>query len=318
MTESAVRLNTHGHAPGGQGEGRRPRKRVLAPYLLIAPAVVYLLIFQAYPLLEGGRLSLTQTSLLQPRSGRFVGLANYGEILTSPRFLEVGLITSIYTLASVLGALALGMAAALLMNRPFRGRGFVRSAVTIPWAAPQVAVALIFVWMFNNQYGVINFLLTSLGVQDDYGRWLDNPDRALIAVLTVTVWKIFPITALVLLAALQAIPDELYEASSIDGADPVNVFKTVILPGIAPTLLVITLFLTIWSLRRFEIIWLMTQGGPAGATGTLVVDLYREAFRHSRLGYGATLGMVGVLVSTLATAAFFAVSQRLNRKGITA
>jgi multiple sugar transport system permease protein len=294
------------------------RWRGAAPYILIAPAVIYLLTLQAYPLLEGGRLSLTDTSLLQPGAGDFVGLANYLEIASSASFWRVLRVTLVYTVVSVLGALGLGMSAALLMNKPFRGRAFVRGAVTIPWAAPQVASALIFIWMFNNQYGVFNYFLTALGVQERYGRWLDNPDRALIAILIVTIWMIFPITALVLLAALQSIPEELYEASRIDGADPLNVFRNVTIPGIAPTLLVITLFLTIWSLRRFEIIWLLTQGGPGGATGTLVVDLYREAFRLTNLGYAAALGMAGVLLSTLATAAFFGLSRRLNRKGILA
>lgn len=301
----------------GAGLGKvTATSRRYIPYLLIGPTLLYLLAFQAFPVLEGARLSLTDTSILRPRQGSFIGVSNYRTLISTEGFWSVLRVTVLYTVTSVVAAIASGLLVALLINRPFKGRGLVRAAITLPWAAPQVAVALIFTWMFNNQAGVFNYLLTLLGAQDSYSRWLDNPDRAFGAVIIITVWMVFPLTALVLLAALQSIPDELYEAARVDGSDPVNVFKNVTLPGIAPTLLVISLFLTIWAFRRFEVIWLLTQGGPQGTTSTIVVDLYRQAFRNTRLGYGAALGIVGVGLSLVVTAGFFAVQRSLARKGV--
>lgn len=310
-TERASRGATRRHERRSQSKQGRLRSR--PPYGLIAPAVIYLLVFQTYPLAEGVRLSLTDTSLLNPRSGNYVGLENYANIIGSSAFNQVLYLTLIYALVSVVLAIVVGMGAALVMHHPFRGRAFLRGAVTVPWATPQVAVALIFVWMFNNQYGVINYLLTAFGLTSQYHRWLDNVNLAMPAVLVVSVWMIFPFTALALLAAMQSIPDELYEAAKIDGADPVNQFKQVTLPAIRPTLVIVALFLTIWALRRFEIIWLLTQGGPAGSTGTLVVDLYREAFRFMRLGSAAAIGVLGVAIAAIVAAVFLWTESRNQR-----
>lgn len=280
------------------------------PYAFMAPVLIYLLVFQIYPMVREVAMSFTDASLLKPGQGEFIGLENYQTIISSSRFQKTLGVTLEYTFYSVVGTLTVAMVAALLLSRPFLGIGLVRSAVTIPWAAPDVAMALVFTWMFNNQYGVINWLLTQLGFQSGFVRWLDSPDRAMTAVLFVTVWKIFPFSALVLLAALQAIPEELYEAAHVDGADKLNVFKNVILPDISPTLAVVTLLVTIWSLRRFTVIWLLTQGGPVLRTNTLVIDLYRESFKNLHLGYGAAIGVIGLSISVVATGIFFLVSRR--------
>jgi len=218
----------------------------------------------AYPLIKEFQLSFTNTSLLAPNGGIWVGLNNYSAVVSNPDFSAAAVTTLVYAAGSVVGALVLGLGAALVMNRASRGRVFVRSAITLPWAAPPIAIALIFAWMFNNQYGVINFLLLKAGLVDNYQQWLDNQTLALPALLVVTVWMTFPICALILLAAMQSIPKELYEASKIDGARAFNRFAYVTIPGIRPTLYLITLLLTVWALRRFDIIWVMTQGGPVG------------------------------------------------------
>lgn len=283
------------------------------PYLFIAPVVLYLLVFQIYPMFREIGLSLTDASLVNPAAGKFIGFENYQDILSSDNFLKTLKVTLVYTFFSVVGTLTVALGAALLINRPFLGRGLVRGTITIPWAAPEVAVVLIYIWIFNNQYGVANFFLTKIGILTHYTRWLDNPDLALPVVLFVTVWKIFPFSALVLLAALQSIPDDLYEAAHVDGADRLNAFKNVTLPAIYPTLAVLTLLVTIWSLRRFTIIWLMTQGGPVRTTNTLVIDLYRESFKHLHLGYGAAIGVIGLGISVVATSIYFLASRQLAR-----
>lgn len=291
----------------------RPRRlERLSPYLWVAPAVIYLLVFMAYPLFKGFQLSLTDTSLLTPDEGNSVGVQNYSDIVNGEGFWKSVEVTLVYSAASVVGALALGLGAALVMNRPMRGRILVRSAVTMPWAAPPIAVALIFVWMFNNQYGVVNYGLAKTGLIDAYLHWLDNEDLALVSLVSVTVWMTFPICALILLAALQSVPAELYEASKVDGANVFARFRYVTIPGIRPTLYVVTLFLTIWALRRFDIIWVMTQGGPVDTTTTLVVKLYRDAFQNQNLGLASAVGMFGFALSTLVTVVYYYLSKRAD------
>jgi ABC-type sugar transport systems, permease components len=290
------------------------RLRAAMPYFLVAPAALYLLLFMAYPLLKELQLSFTNTSLLSPGDGDIVGLANYAQVIADPEFAKSLWITVLYAAGSVVGALGLGLGAALVMNQPTRGRVLIRSAITLPWAAPPIAVALIFAWMFNNQYGIINFLLAKAGIIESYQQWFDNQDLALVALLLVTIWMTFPICALILLAAMQSIPRELYEASKVDSASALNRFKYVTIPGIRPTLYVITLLLTIWALRRFDIIWVMTQGGPVGSTTTLVVNLYREAFQNQHLGVSSAIGILGFVLSTIVTVAYFLLNRQSERQ----
>lgn len=272
--------------------------------------MAYLAAFMAYPLIEGLRLSLTDTSLLRPRDGLYVGFENYAQALTSTDFWHAVWITGAYTFLSVTGGIALGIVLALAMNLNFKGRAIVRALITAPWATPTVAAVLVFAWMFNPQYGVVNYALSNLGVIDQYTSWLTSPNLAMVAVTTVTIWKVFPFTALVVLAALQLVPEDLYSAAEVDGADKLSIFRRITLPSIAPTLSVLTLFLTIWIARRFEIIWLLTGGGPVDETNTLVVDVYRESFTHSNLGFGSTLGVLGLLISSAVTVVFLLYTRR--------
>jgi multiple sugar transport system permease protein len=182
--------------------------------------------------------------------------------------------------------------------------------VTVPWAAPPVAVALVFTWIFNAQYGVFNFVLRSLGFAAGSENWLDTPGLALPAILITTIWQIFPFAAVVILSALQGVSNELREAAIIDGADKLSVFGAVVWPTIKPSVALLSLFLTIWSLRRFDLIWLMTQGGPVGATNTLVIELYRQGFVYRQLGAAAAVGMVGVVIALAVTLVYFRATRR--------
>lgn len=290
--------------------GRARRRRSLTPYYFIAPAAIYLLLLMAYPLVEGVRLSLTDTSLLQPRDGEFIGLENYRTLLGNSAFLGTLWITVVYTIGCVVGAVATGLLAALGMNRLTGRSRALRGLVIIPWAAPIIPVALISAWMLDNQYGVVNWFLGAIGVLDSNVAWLSNESTALPAILVITIWRIFPFSAIVLLAALQSVPDELYEAAKVDGSSRLNRFRHVTVPTIAPTLTILTLFVTIWSLRRFDLIWVLTEGGPLGSTTTLVIDLYHTAFRLTELGLGSAIGVVGFVISTLITAVYFVVQSR--------
>jgi multiple sugar transport system permease protein len=280
------------------------------PYIFIGPLALYLLVFQGYPLVQELLLSFTDTSLLSPRVQPFIGLDNYRRLLESPEFGDVLLLTATYTIACVGLAIGFGLLAALVLDQPFAGRGIARALVTIPWAAPSVAVALIFVWMFNAQYGVFNTTLRALGFSAGQENWLDHPSYAMPAILLTTIWQLFPFASVVILSALQGVSSEQREAAVIDGAGRLNVFKAVVWPTIRPSVALLALFLSIWSIRRFDLIWLMTQGGPIGATNTLVIELYREGFVYRSLGQAAAIGMVGVVLALLITIVYFFATRR--------
>lgn len=213
----------------------------------------------------------------------------------------------------MVASIGLGLLAALLLDGTFRGRGIARALVTIPWAAPPVAAALIFVWMFNAQYGLFSHLAQFLGFAEGGVNWLDEPSFALPAILITTIWQIFPFSSVVILAALQGVPSELREAAVIDGADRLSIFRAVTWPTIRPSVALLTLLITVWSLRRFDVIWLMTQGGPLGETNTLVIDLYRRAFVYLDLGRAAAVGIIGLVVAILVTLVYFWLTTRAEK-----
>lgn len=299
-------------SPRSAAAPKRRRTARLLPYLFIGPAIAYLAVFLVYPLLQGFQLSFTDTLLVNPSEGDNVGLANFTELLGSRVFWNSLLATLIYTLGTVVGALVLGTAAALAINRPFRGRLFARSILTLPWAMPTVAAALVFTWIYNQQSGILNETTGALGL-GEHG-WLTDPAFGMPAVLATTIWKVFPLVMLVMLAALQSVPDELYEATRVDGADALSTFRAVVLPHLMPTVRVVALLMTIWSIRRFEIIFLLTGGGPVETTNTLVINIYRRAFSDLELGSAAAIGMLGLVLSLGVTALFFLAERREARK----
>ncbi len=286
----------------------RRARRTMLPYLFSAAAVAYLVIFLAWPVANSVRLSTTDARLVAPNKGENVGLENYRDIISDDRFLETLSTTFIYAGATVVGSIALGIFGAVLLNRPFRGRSGARAILIFPWAVPTVAAALMFTWMFNRSNGVFNYFIGLVGLERV--GWTNDPDWALFSVIAASVWKVFPFVMLVVLAAMQSIPEEHYEAARLDGADSLNIFKGVVLPAIMPTVRVVGILMTIWSFRRFELIWLLTKGGPLRKTNTIVVDVFREGFLNSELGSAATLGTIGLALSLVVTIVFFLVERR--------
>jgi multiple sugar transport system permease protein len=280
------------------------------PYFFLAPAGVYLLAFQGVPILQELRLSLTATSLVDPTGGSWVGLRNYYQIFSSEDFQQTLVNTVIYVIVCVVGAVGIGLIAALLLNGSFFGHAVARALIAVPWAVPGIAVALVATWMTNSQYGVVNRLLDAVGLGVPGGQILNSTTYAMPAILITTVWTLFPFCAIVLLSALQSVSAEVREAALVDGAGAWWVYRVAIWPVIRPTVGLLALLMTIWSIRRFELIWLMTQGGPAGSTKTLVIDLYSRAFQSNDLGTAAAVGMVGVAISL----AVVMVSQILTKR----
>lgn len=301
---------------GGERRRSSPHGSRWTPYLFLAPAALFIALFQAVPLAQELYLSFTKTSLLNPTNSTWVGLENYSKIFGDDDFRRTLLTTLIYVVVCVVGAVGSGLAIALVLNRPFPGRRFARALVTVPWAAPGIAVALIATWMLNPQYGIVNRVLGVLGLGVPGGAILDSQTYALPAILVTTIWQLFPLCAVVLLSALQAVPQELIEASTMDGAGPWWRFRTVTWHVVKPAVGLLALLMTIWSIRRFELIWLMTRGGPVGSTETLVIDLYSQAFESKQLGTAAAIGMVGVLISLIVIVGSRFVARAAEREAV--
>jgi multiple sugar transport system permease protein len=265
-----------------------------------------------YPMGQSIVTSFTSTQLLSATPPSWVGLANYQRMLADPSFVSSIVTTISYSALVVTTTLVTSVGAALLMNARFFGRSGARAAITLPYAFPEVAAALLFGWMLSQQFGVVNVFVRWLLPIPANLPWLTEPRLAMFSVLAVTVWKIFPFYSLVVLTALQTVERELYEAARMDGAGPIAAFWHVTLPSIAPTLGIMTVLVTIFSFRRFTLIYLLTGGGPADATKTLVIRVYDTAFRFFDLSYGATLGVAGLVLTALITVAYFLVQRRLG------
>lgn len=317
MTTVLKRTTDSRNALGSvQQRKRSPLGSKWTPYLFLGPAAVYLIIFQGFPLVQELRFSFTRTTLFNPNDNVWVGLGNFVSIFESADFQKTLLTTLIYVVVCVIGAVGVGLGTALLLNGKFRGRGIARALIAIPWAAPAVAVALIATWMLNAQYGIVNRALDALGIGVPGGLILDSASLALPAILVTTIWQLFPFCSVVLLAALQAVPQEVKEAAMMDGAGTAWTFRVVTWPVIKPAVSLLVLLMTIWSIRRFELIWLMTKGGPVGATNTLVIDLYSRAFQLNDLGKAAAIGMVGVVISLIVVMGSQFVSRRAEQENV--
>lgn len=282
-----------------KGRGSQELARLL-PYAFVILPAAYLLVFMFYPLGRQVYLSLTRTRLANPNRSQFIGFGNYERLFGNPEFYSVLKITLTYSVMAVVLGVAVGMIAALALNRPFRGRTLVRGILLFGWAVPNVAAALVWLWIFNERSGILNTIVTGLGLERI--SWLTSTDMALPSILLVTVWQVAPFVMLVMLAALQSVPEEVKEAAVIDGADKLSVFRAVTLPHILPTLQLVSLLVMVWSIRRFDIIYLLTGGGPVGSTSTLIVKLRQVAFENHDLGMSSAYGVVGLMLALMVAA----------------
>jgi multiple sugar transport system permease protein len=271
-----------------KGAGSLARERRQA-YLLVAPAVAVLGGVALYPILAAVWLSL-QRFILVFRERRFVGLDNYVFLLSDARFWSALGNTAYFTLVAVAVELLLAVPLALLLNRAFPGRGVLRASALIPWAIPTVVSARLWAWMFNPDYGLINRLLPGADIN-----WLGAPGYALHAAILVDVWKTTPFVALLVLAGLQGIPEDLYKAARVDGASTWRTFRSITLPLLKPAILLALLFRTLDAFRVFDAIYVLTEGGPANTTETLSIYAYKTLMRSGDFGYGSTLAVATFL-----------------------
>jgi multiple sugar transport system permease protein len=265
--------------------------------MLAAPAIVAILLVAVIPLAGTVRDSLYRISLRfanQPRP--FVGLDNYQSVLQDDRWYNALRVSGMVTGVSVAAELVLGMIIALLINRSFRGRGIVRASVLVPWALTTVVSAKMWAWIYDGRYGVANDLLMKLGVIDRPIIFLVRPELTIWAMIGAEIWKTTPFMALLLLAGLQLIPSELYEAAAIDGTNAWQNFWKITLPMMKPTILVALLFRTIDAVRMFDLPRVLTNGGPGQSTETVVLYSYNTLFTALNFGYGSALAVMTFLI----------------------
>lgn len=261
-------------------------------WLLVLPSLIVVFAVAIYPLFETFRLSFTNQRLASVREVRNVGWDNYRTLLEDSQWWSAMQNTIIFTVSSVTIEAVLGMIVALTIHSAFRGRGLVRTSMLVPWAIPTVVSSLLWDWMFSDRYGVINSIFIRLGLMDE-GRnfaWIANTSTSMIAVISIDVWKTTPFMALLILAGLQIIPGDVYEASYVDGASKWQQFWQITLPLVKPALLVALIFRTMDSFRVFDLIFVLKQG----ATDTMTVAIYTQQLliQSSRLGAGSAAAVV--------------------------
>ncbi len=269
--------------------------------LFLFPSFIFVGLFSLFPILESFRLSFYRLILTLPWLGqKSVGWENYLDLWTDPVARESLLTTLIFIGVTIPLELLLGLAIALALDEAFRGRGLLRAIVLIPWAIPTVVSSQMWRFIFNDRYGLVNLILFGADTSR-YLAPLADPQLALAAIIIAEIWKTTPFAALIILAGLQSIADDLYEAASIDGASSWQQFRHVTLPLIRPALLLALLFRTIDALRVFDLVFVMTQGGPADRTNVLQFYGYKKTFAEGMVGYGSAIA-VGVFLLSLALA----------------
>lgn len=273
------------------------------PLLLVMASII------GWPLIRTIWISFTDARLLGGES-QWVGWANYQHAFADPQIRSALLVTVEFVVISVSIELVLGVLAGLLLNQSFRGRTLLRALMILPWALPTVVNATMWRLIYQPDFGALNAALTQLGLIDAYRTWLGDPHSALWAVCAADAWKNFPLVALICLAALQSVPNELRAAATIDGAGPWRRFRAVYLPYLSGPLTVAVVLRTIEAFKVFDIIWVMTRGGPANSTKSLSVVVYQEAFSFQRAGSGASIALLIALISACLTALYVATMRR--------
>ncbi|MEM6426740.1 MAG: sugar ABC transporter permease [Cyanobacteria bacterium P01_D01_bin.128] len=282
-------------------------REIRTGWLLTLPAIAVLILVYAYPIVRAFVLSLFTKNLGSDLAVEFTGLENYLRMALDGRFWNSIWNTAIFTAVSLVAELFLGMGIALVLNQSFRGRGSIRTIAILPWALPTALIALAWRWIFNDQFGVWNdILLNWLNIIQQPVNWLGEPTAAMLAVIAADVWKTTSFVAILMLAGLQSIPQDLYEAHALDGASPWQSFRKITLPLLMPQIVIAMLFRFAQAFGIFDLIQVMTGGGPGGATEMVSLYIYATIMRYLDFGYGAALVVMTflILISVVAIAGY--------------
>jgi multiple sugar transport system permease protein len=277
--------------------------------LLVAPAVLLLMTLTLYPVLYGAWISVFNKHSFFPEQ-TFVGPGNYAYVLTDPQFWDSVRLGSIYALSSIVLQIVLGVTAALVVNETFPGRNIVRSILIFPYVVPTVLAVILWKWLLNSQFGLVNYLLEDAGLIGQPISWMGK-DWIMTSLILVSVWQFFPFVMLAVLARLQSIPHELHEAAAIDGANALQRFVHVTLPQLKSVLFVVILLRSIWMFTKFDTPWLMILGGGAETyIRTLPVYTYQRTFAYYEAGIGSAMAVLMFLMLVVITAIYFRLFKR--------
>jgi trehalose/maltose transport system permease protein len=287
--------------------GSLETNRARTAWLLLAPTIVIVLLVAVYPLVRTIYFSLTDANTLSLEETRFIGLKNYADLLGNAEWWTSVRNTVAFAVSSVGIELVLGLLIALIINSQFRGRGLIRTAILIPWAIPTVVSSQMWAWMYNDVIGVLNDLLQRLNLISEPIGWLGNPATALPAIVAVDVWKTTPFMALLMLAGLQTIPGDIYEAAKVDGASSIRQFFSITLPLLVPSMLVALIFRTLDALRVFDIVYVMK--GSDLTTISMSVFNRQQLIDFNQLGFGSTVSIAIFLIISVFTVIYITTSR---------
>ena len=280
-------------------------------YVLIAPAVIYLLCIVGWPLFETFRLSFTNASIA---GEDYVGFENYEKMLSSKKFNKIVTRTFVWMFFSVSLKLIIGLIGAILLNANLRGRSMFRVLIMPPWVVPIAIGMLGWLWLYNGYFGIIAGVGMHTGILDGPFGFLAYKQSAFISTIVADVWVGTPMVTVFFLAAMQGVPRDLYEAAYCDGASRWDRFFKITLPQITPVIITMSILSAIWTFNSFEIIWILTEGGPRGATTTLIIDTYKQALGNYKVGRGAARAVVVMILLTLFAGFYLALLARINKK----
>lgn len=271
-------------------------------YLFVAPIVFVLAALIVYPMVYGFYISFFNTNLVN--KWKFVGLKYYIDAFTEPAFYSSILLTFKFMLLVVIGHFVFGFILATLLNREFKGRTIFRVIFMLPWMFPEAVIALLFTWIMNPMYGVLNDILKSLGIINSNMSWLGSKELAFVSVVFVCIWKGFPLVMTMILAGLQSISKDLYEAAMIDGANKWKQFMYITIPALKPILGTVVILDSVWWFKQYTLVYTMTSGGPGTATNLISLSIYGTAFNDLRFGKGAAWGILVFIICYLINAIY--------------
>lgn len=271
-------------------------KKKIAPYLYVMPVLILLLIMYGYPLIKSIIMSLQDYKLTSSGSAPFNDFANFKKMFSDTDFLLLLKNSLIYVIISVVARFVLGLILALCLKTKFRGRGIYQSIVFLPWAFSSFVVGLMFRWSFNGEYGVVNDILMKMGIIKENVAWLGTPGLSLAVVIIAMIWMGIPFFGIMILAALQSVPDDIYEAADIDGCGMFRKFFSLTLPYIKPTIIMTVLLRTIWIFNSFDLIVIITGGGPVNYSQTLPSYMYSKAFASYDFGLASAFGVLLIVI----------------------
>lgn len=267
------------------------------PYVSILPAFLVIALFTIYPIIYAVRISFYSYLLTRPKSHPFIGLKNFVDVINSYYFKNSISITTVYTISAVIGVIVFGLLVAMLMNSKIRMANFLKVIILLPWAIPAVVGGLLWKWILNSDFGILNGILYSAGLIKDYLPFLAQPTSAKISIIMAHIWKEGPLVAIFFLAGLQLIPKELYEAARIDGGGGWRLFRLITLPLLKPIFLVVLVYETMTAILTFDIIYVLTGGGPGDSTALISWFAYAEIFKSLNLGHGVALAIIIALIT---------------------